>query len=64
MRGQTVFIHERSRGDLEEALHMAGRVFRPCSIVAVRQQDHHPVLEQPLGLAWERTNLPFDMAKQ
>lgn len=34
---------------LEEALHAAGRVFGSGSVVAVRQQDHHPTLEQPLG---------------
>lgn len=38
--------------DLQEALHVAGRVLRPGPVVPVRQQDHHPVLQQPLGFTW------------
>lgn len=43
--------------DLQEALHMAGRVFRPGSIVAVREQNHHPVLQQPFGFTCRRQRL-------
>ena len=38
--------------DLEEALHVAGRVFWSGPIVAVRQQDHHPTLQQPFRFTW------------
>lgn len=35
--------------DLQEALHMAGWVFWSGSIVPVREQNHHSVLQQPFG---------------
>lgn len=47
-------LYEFLGTDLEEALHAAGRVFGSGSVVTVRQQNHHPTLQQPLSFTCSR----------
>lgn len=50
------FQRRHCRAHLKETLHTAGGVFRSRAVVAVGQQDHHPTLEQPLGLACNKVH--------
>lgn len=48
--------------DLQEALHVAGGVFRSGSVVPVREQNHHPVLQQPFSFTCTRNSFTSDTA--